>query len=189
MAQPKSEGTEERDALLAWLDQTCQRYVLEPVAVYRPGRRTVFPLTAIDEGSLQTQLSEGGHFLPLPKEPAALANVLEVSIFEFLEAELAKLAGIVTRRGDERSYPDIEVSGGAFGSRPHAIDIKAARRRIGSKGKVGKNTNSRITLYTGNTYFRHQSICWPGMLRPFEDYASHISLLAILTCPVFSDHG
>jgi hypothetical protein len=35
-----------------------------------------------------------------------------------------------------------------------------------------------ITLYTGNTYFRHPDVHWAGMARPFGEYASHIDVIA-----------
>lgn len=170
-----------REMLLARLRDACARYRLEPVAVYRAGRTPEFPLTATSEAELQAKLSAGGHFLPLPKEPAALANVLEVSLSDFIMEEFTTLAGVTAQRGSERGYPDIEVTGSAFGNVPHAIDIKAARRRIGATGIVSVNTQSRITLYTGSTYFRYPQLKWPGTFRPFQDYGSHLSLIAIYT--------
>lgn len=47
--------------------------------------------------------------------------------------------------------------------------------------KGGKRTDSRITLYTGNTYFRYPQLTWPGTFRPFQDYAQHIDVVAIYT--------
>jgi hypothetical protein len=170
-----------REALLGWLREACKRYTLEPIAVYCAGREARFPLTADDEAELQAKLAAGGHFLPLPKESAALANVLEVSLSEFLVRELEKVGGASCRRGTERGYPDIEFTGGPFGSVHHALDIKAARRKLGRTKRASVNTNSRITLYTGNTYFRYPSLHWPGTSRPFQDYGSHLSLIAIYT--------
>lgn len=181
MLTRKQGAIDGRDHLLAWLRETCARYMLEPIAVYRAGRTPKFPLAAINEADLQTKLAAGGHFLPLPKEPAALANVLEVSLSEFLVRELGARTAVLCQRGTERGYPDIEIMGGPFGGVPHAVDIKAARRKVGSSGRVSQNTQSRITLYTGNTYFRYPKLHWPGTLRPFQDYGSHLSLLAIYT--------
>ena len=70
---------------------------------------------------------------------------------------------------------------------PHAIDIKAARRKVGKTGKLGTQTQSRITLYTGNTYFRYPQLQWPATFRPFQDYGSHLSLIAIYTLNDKSD--
>ena len=187
MAKRPQAASDGRDKLLSWLRGACARYQLEPVAVYRAGRTPTFPLTARDEAELQTKLKSGGHFLPLPKEPAALANVLEVSLIEFLLQELAGVRGAAAQRGTERGYPDIEITGPAFGDVPHAIDIKAARRKVGSTGRVSANTQSRITLYTGNTYFRYPQLKWPGTFRPFQDYGSHLSLIAIYTLNDASD--
>ena len=45
-------------------------------------------------------------------------------------------------------------------------------RRDGTAAKL--STQSRITLYTGNTYFK---LRFTGrMFRPFEDYASHLDV-------------
>jgi hypothetical protein len=126
---------------------------------------------------LEERLAEGGHLLPLPKEPAALANVLEVSIVDFLIARIHQAPGARVSRGTERGYPDLEVSGDFFGGGFHAVDIKAARRNPKNMGR----TQSRITLYTGNTYFRNPEEFYPGMFRPFGQYRSHIDVLMIYT--------
>ncbi|MGH8898005.1 MAG: DNA mismatch endonuclease Vsr [Egibacteraceae bacterium] len=87
---------------------------------------------------------------------------------------VAGLEGTTARRGTERGYPDIEVSGAAFGDGYHAVDVKVARL-----AKSGTRTQSRVTLYTGNTYFRYPTLAWPGTLRPFRDYASHLDIVAV----------
>ena len=56
------------------------------------------------------------------------------------------------------------------------MDIKAARRAAN-----GRQTQSRITLYTGNTYFKWPGLHWPGTFRPFSDYATHLDVLMIYT--------
>lgn len=162
--------------LLEWLRDGCAQYALEPVAIYRAGSKPSWPLVAASEEELRRKLAEGGHLLPLPKEPAALANVLEVSVVDFLLRRLKEVEGAEARRGTERGYPDIEVSGPAFGGGHHAVDIKVARRARG-----GRQTESRITLYTGNTYFRYPQLRWPGTFRPFKDYRSHLDVIALYT--------
>jgi hypothetical protein len=188
MVQRSKAAEQGRDKLLAWLRDACARYQLEPVAVYRAGTTPRFPLTAKNEEELQVKLQAGGHFLPLPKEPAALANVLEVALSEFLLQELANDPDANAQRGTERGYPDIEITGKAYGDVPHAIDIKCARRSIGKTGRIGKNTDSRISLYTGNTYFRFPTHKWPGTFRPFAEYGSHLSVIAIYTLDELSHH-
>ena len=49
------------------------------------------------------------------------------------------------------------------------------------RGKSGKQTKSRITLYTGNTYFRYPLLPWTSIFRPFGDYESHLVLVGIYT--------
>jgi len=170
---PVLPGTEK---LLTWLREACSEYELEPRAVFRRGLREEWPLSASSDEELEAQLDRRGHFLPLPKEPAALANVVEVSIVDFLMDRLGVLAGAEGRRGTERGYPDVEVTGEAFGGGFHAVDIKVARR-----SKSGRQTKSRITLYTGNTYFRYPELPWSATLRPFQEYDSHLDLIVLYT--------
>ena len=80
----------------------------------------------------------------------------------------------MVRRGNERGYPDLEISGPPFGGGFHAVDVKAARR-----ARNGRQTQSRITLYTGNTDFKWPDLHWPGTYRPFRDYATHLDVLMI----------
>jgi hypothetical protein len=99
------------DSLILWLRDACSRYRVEPVAVYRASDDHGWPLVAGHESDLQMQLQNGGHFLPLPKEPAALANILEVSLVDFILGELRSAEGATAERGTERGYPDIEITG------------------------------------------------------------------------------
>lgn len=160
---------------LEWLRRTCARIAVEPIAIFRSAGSTQYPLVAASEVELVDGLRQRGYFVALPREPAALANVIEVSLAEQL-AKAAKADGIDVVRGTERSYPDMEFVRGPFGAAPVAVDIKVARR-----ARSGKATESRITLMTGNTYFRTPSIKWPGALRPFDEYAAHLDIVVLYT--------
>ena|GEM_PF-7092139 len=151
-----------------WLRMCCQLYEFDIRGVFRRHGTTTWPLTASSSDELEAALVEGAHILPLPKEPAALANVLEVSIVDFILGWLAKLEGADGRHGTERGYPDIERSGELFGGGYHAVDVKVAKRAINKRGVPTGNTQSRITLYTGNTYFRYPQLTWPGTFRAFD---------------------
>jgi hypothetical protein len=166
--------------LVAWLREAISSYTPDAAAVYRRDGTHAWPLHAVDAADLERQLQTGGHFLPLPKEPAALANVLEVSLIRFLSDQVAQASGVALRQGTERGYPDIELTGTRFGGGFHAVDIKAARRKQ-LKRSIPTTTQSRITLYTGNTYFKWPQLLWPGMLRPFDAYESHVDLIVIYT--------
>jgi hypothetical protein len=159
--------------LLELLRHICQEHVLSPSAIFQKTGTVNWPVTIEDEASLEKLLREGGHFLPLPTEPAALANVLEQSIIAFLLEKLGVVKGIEARKGTERGYPDLEI---AYGGKFHALDIKVAKR-----AKSGTRTQSRITLYTGNTYFGYPELHWPGTFRPFAEYSSHLDLIALYT--------
>lgn len=162
-----------------WLRDACQAYRYDLRGVFRRRGEHPWPLVAGDPEQLEHQLAEGGHLLPLPKEPAALANVLEVSIVDYLLDALAAVEGAAAARGTERGYPDLEVSGSAFGGGFHAVDVKIAQRGRRADGRPAPSTQSRITLYTGNTYFRYPTLHWPGTFRPFQDYASHLDVLGV----------
>lgn len=92
---------------------------------------------------------------------------------DFLLDRLAGTAGAEGQRGTERGYPDIEVTGGAFGGGFHAVDVKIAQW-VGRKWRPSTSTQSRITLYAGNTYFRYQAN------RAAECAALAVRLLALL---------
>jgi hypothetical protein len=162
--------------LLTWLREQCAEYDFDVRGVFRRASPySTWPLSAADPNELEERLISGGHLLPLPKEPAALANVLEVSIVNFILDRLARVDGAEVQRGRERGYPDLEVGGPAFGGGYYAVDVKAARRSDDGRPE----TQSRITLYTGNTYFRWPDLHWPGTFRPFKDYSGHIDMVLI----------
>ncbi|WP_161894270.1 type II restriction endonuclease [Gordonia spumicola] len=168
--------------LETWLREQCAEYRFEVGGVYQVDGTHSYPLVADSAEDLRAQLDAGGHLLPLPKESAALANVLEVSIVEFLQHRIKNLGDRAgENQGTERGYPDLEIFGEVFGGGFHAVDIKAARRAMSTKGHALNSTQSAITLYTGNTYFRHSNLKYPGTLRPFEEYKSHLDILLIYT--------
>lgn len=169
--------------LITWLREECARYSFDVVATYRRRGDHDWPLVAKDADDLVDQLAAGGHFLPLPKEPAALANVLEVSIVDYLLERAEAVEGLEARRGSERGYPDLEFTGPALGDEFWAVDVKVAKR-----ARSGRQTQSRITLYTGNTYFRFPQLHWPGTFRPFQDYAEHLDVICIYTLDEDSTH-
>jgi hypothetical protein len=163
--------------LRTWMQDQCNEFRFEVSGVFqRESDQAWWPLEAADPLELEERLAHGGHLLPLPREPAALANVLEVSIVNYLTQRVQTLTDAQAQRGSERGYPDLEISGPAFGGGFHAVDVKAARR-----APNGKKTQSRITLYTGNTYFKWPLLHWAGTFRPFSDYASHLDILMIYT--------
>jgi hypothetical protein len=162
--------------LLEWLREQCAEYEFDVAALYRRRGDHAWPLTATDDEDLERRLEDGGHFLPLPKEPAALANIIEVSVVDHLIERTERFPGLVVARGTERGYPDLEFTGSALDDEFYAVDVKVARR-----GSSGRRTQSRITLYTGNTYFRFPQLRWPGTFRPFDDYERHLALICIYT--------
>jgi hypothetical protein len=167
--------------LVSWLRERCGSYAFDVGGIFnRPGTGS-WPIQAENVADLERQLIEREHLLPLPKESAALANVLEVLVVDFILDAAAEVPGLEWQRGTERGYPDIEMLGPALGDRFWAVDVKVARRKPLRRGGMSRNTNSRITLNTGNTYFKHPNLHWPGTFRPFSDYAGHVDILLLYT--------
>jgi hypothetical protein len=163
--------------LIQWLRHECAEFRFDVGGVFqRTSDHSWWPLKATDAAELESRLEQGGHLLPLPREPAALANVLEVSLVNFLLERAERLDDAYILRGTERGYPDLELGGAPFGGGFHAVDIKAARR-----AKNRHQTQSRITLYTGNTYFKWPDLHWPGTIRSFNGYQSHLDVILIYT--------
>lgn len=168
--------------LLKWLRDACAKYEHDVEALYRRRGTNAWPLSATNDAQLVKKLGDGGHFLPLPKEPAALANILEVAIVDYLVGRLRSTSGAAAQRGKERFYPDVEISGSHFGGGFHAVDVKIAMRKRSKRGsKPPTQTQSRITLYTGNTYFAYPEMKWDGTFRPFAEYKSHVDVVGIYT--------
>lgn len=171
--------------LETWLREECVQYKFELGGVYQVEGVTNYPFVAQDDTDLREQLDAGGHLLPLPKESAALANVLEVSIVAFIRSRLEPIPDAQITLGTERGYPDMEISGEAFGGGFHAVDIKAARRAMSTSpkklGQALNSTKSAITLYTGNTYFKHPKRHFSTTLRPFAEYRTHLDVIAVYT--------
>ena len=166
--------------LKTWLRDRCAGYTFDVTAVFHRLGDHNWPLelAAADAPALESRLAELGHLLPLPKEPAALANILEVSIVDFLLKAAERERGLDAVRGTERGYPDLEFGGPALDGAFWAVDIKVARR---DSTKARLRTESRITLYTGNTFFRFPDLKWPGTFRPFADYQGHLDVIVIYT--------
>lgn len=171
--------------LLTWLREQCAEYQFDVRGVFRKDSPdSSWPVEASGPDDLEHRLASGGHLLPLPSEPAALANIIEVSLVDFLVSRLQELDGAVAQRGTERGYPDLEISGEAFGGGYHAVDVKVAKRKPAPRTRADQfrpKTQSRITLYTGNTFFKHPTLKWPGTFRPFGTYEGHLDVIALYT--------
>ncbi|MCY3924815.1 MAG: restriction endonuclease [bacterium] len=160
---------------LEWIREQIAGWEQSAVGLFRErGANEEWPLHADGPADLKERLLERGHLLPLPTEPAALANLLEIELREHLLAAARATDGLAVRLGTERSYPDVEISGPAFGGDYFAADIKCARR-----ARSGNSLQSSIALYTGNTYFLWPQLKFSGILRPYGDYASHLVIVVI----------
>lgn len=160
---------------LDWLRDQVNGWEQSALGIFRlRSGKEQWPVQAAGPEELKEQLVQRGHLLPLPTEPAALANLIEIELREHLVGAAEALPGAVIRLGTERSYPDLEFSGPTFGDDCYAADIKCARR-----ASSGKSLQSRIALYTGNTYFLWPQLKFSGILRSFDDYAGHLAIVVI----------
>lgn len=162
--------------LLKWLREHTHTWAPSIVGVFREHSDHDWPLVASSSPELRRKLTAAGHLLPLPSEPAALANVMEIELRQHLLHAAAERQHAEVIEGTERSFPDLEIHGDAFGGGARAVDIKCARRN-----KSGKGLNNRIALYTGNTYFLWPQLKFSGILRPFGDYQEHVSIVVVYT--------
>lgn len=159
--------------LLEWLRAQVTGWQPSAVGVFREQADHRWPLSADSPSELRSKLTDSGHLLPLPTEPAALANVMEIELREnLIEASQAQ-PGMRVREGSERSYPDLEFEGDFLGGGFRAVDIKCARR------KTPNRLNNSVALYTGNTWFLWPQLKFGGILRPFDEYEEHIAVLVM----------
>jgi hypothetical protein len=162
--------------LLGWLREHTSGWLPSIIGVFRQDAIHEWPIIAATAAELRERLTAAGHLLPLPSEPAALANVMEIELRQHLVEAAALSPGVIVTEGTERSYPDLEISGAVFGEGVSAVDIKCARRN-----KTGSGLNNRIALYTGNTYFLWPQLKFSGIARPFGEYRELISVVVIYT--------
>lgn len=160
--------------LLTWLREHTDTWHPSIIGVFRQDSAHDWPIVAGSASELREKLTALGHLLPLPSEPAALANVMEIELRQHLLEAATTTPGAIVVEGTERSYPDLEISGMAFGGGVRAVDIKCARRN-----KTGSALSNRIALYTGNTYFLWPQLKFSGIARPFGDYEELISIVVI----------
>lgn len=166
------------ESLIGWLRAQCAAFTFNPAGVYQRTADHDWPLVVTDAEDLTAKLDASGHLLPLPRESAALANLMEVVLVDFLLDRLSTLDDADGIRGAERGYPDLEILGDRFGGGPRAVDVKMARIKIPKRGTPTR-TISRITLFTGNTYFRHPQLPLGGIRRPFGDYREHLDIIGL----------
>lgn len=159
--------------LLDWLRRQIDGWEPSAVGIFQEQADHDWPLSAASPSELRDRLTETGHLLPLPTEPAALANVMEIELRQHLTEAAGRVDGLEVRVGTERSYPDLEFSGPALGDGYWAVDIKCARR------KNPRRLNNAIALYTGNTWFLWPQLKFGGVLRPFGEYREHIAVLVL----------
>lgn len=121
-----------------------------------------------------------GAIYPLPTESAAMANILETTLVKHLKVAAEGYEGVkVELPSSDRVYPDIAFVGPALGGKVVACDIKAARRKETKRARTKTQTQSRISLYTGNTYFRDPNNNAQNIQRPFNDYALHLDVVVL----------
>lgn len=117
--------------------------------------------------------------IPLPKEPALVAKVIEVTVTEHFKRKAYAVPGLdVLDDLTGRGYPDIMLAGSAVGNRRVALDVKVARRKPRRDGHPIR-TQSRITLGPFDSYFRRPSEPIPGVGVTYGDLAWHLDLIVL----------
>ncbi|MFV2062901.1 MAG: type II restriction endonuclease, partial [Chloroflexota bacterium] len=118
---------------------------------------------------------DDGKVVPLPKEPAVVAKVIEISVTEHFRRKAYAVPGLnVIDDLSGRGYPDILLAGSPVDHRRVALDVKVARRKPRKKG-APTVTQSRITLGPFDTYFRRPDEPILGGIA-YGDMAWHLDL-------------
>lgn len=116
------------DSPLNWTRDHLDGWEQSALGIFRlKSAEEQWPVEASGPDELREQLMQRGHLLPLPTEPAALANLIEIELREHLITAAKATEGVDIRLGTERSYPDLELSGSVLGAlgRPtsSALDV------------------------------------------------------------------
>jgi hypothetical protein len=124
-------------------------------------------------------LLDDNRIVPLPKEPALVAKVIEVSVIEHFKRKAYAVAGLdVLDDLTGRGYPDVLLAGRAVGNSRVALDVKVARRRPRRDGQPTR-TQSRITLGPFDSYFRRPADPIPGVGVAYGDMTWHLDLIVL----------
>lgn len=122
---------------------------------------------------------DDGKVVPLPKEPAVVAKVIEVSVTEHFKRKAYAVPGLdLLDDLSGRGYPDVLLAGRAVDNRRVALDVKVARRKPRAKG-APTVTQSRITLGPFDSYFRRPDEPIPGVGVTYGDMAWHLDLIVL----------
>lgn len=122
---------------------------------------------------------DDGKVIPLPKEPAVVAKVIEISVTEHFKRKAYAVPGLdLLDDLSGRGYPDVLLAGRAVENRRVALDVKVARRKPRRNGQPTK-TQSRITLGPFDTYFRRPNEPIPGVGVAYGDMAWHLDLIVL----------
>lgn len=122
---------------------------------------------------------DDGKVIPLPKEPAVVAKVIEVSVTEHFKRKAYAVPGLdLLDDLSGRGYPDVMLAGRAVENRRIALDVKVARRKPRASGDPTK-TQSRITLGPFDSYFRRPNDPIPGVGVAYGDMTWHLDLIVL----------
>jgi len=123
---------------------------------------------------------DDGRVVPLPKEPAVVAKVIEVSVTEHFKRKAYAVPGLdLLDDLSGRGYPDVLLAGRAVENRRVALVVKVARRKPRADGSPPTVTQSRITLGPFDTYFRRPTEPIKGVGVAYGDMAWHLDLIVL----------
>lgn len=124
-------------------------------------------------------LLDDNKVVPLPKEPALVAKVIEVTVIEHFKRKAYAVPGLdVLDDLSGRGYPDVLLAGRAVGNLRVALDVKVARRKPRRDGSPTR-TQSRITLGPFDSYFRRPTDRIPGVGVAYGDMKWHLDLIIL----------
>ena len=133
------------------LEGGCDRLLASPMFRYPPGmasRKPTTDLTSLEgikawlrmavrdyKWNVRGIILDDGKVVPLPKEPAVVAKVIEVSVTEHFKRKAYAVPGLdLLDDLSGRGYPDVLLAGRAVDNKRVALDVKVARRRQPARG-------------------------------------------------------
>jgi hypothetical protein len=115
---------------------------------------------------IKGMIDEDGNIYPIPPIPQVITGIFQEITKHKVKKFMKNKYGCEIVQGGPREYPEMTLTGGKFGDRKIAIDIKTTRRLSG-------NRISGFTVGSFAGYFLHPEKQMPGCKFPYGEYDEH----------------
>jgi hypothetical protein len=115
---------------------------------------------------IKGMIDEDGNIYPIPPIPQVITGIFQEMTKHRIKKFMREKYSCKIVQGGPREYPEITLTGGKFGNRKIAIDIKTTRR-------VSENRISGFTIGSFAGYFMHPKEKMPGCKFPYGEFDEH----------------